>query len=368
MKSTFHSLKIETITQETKDAISIQFHIPQELKKDYEFTQGQYITLRFFINDKEHRRAYSMCNSPLEGGIKVTVKRISNGLISNFINNNLKVGDYVEVMTPQGKFFNTLDASKTRQYYLFAGGSGITPLLSIAKTVLETEVKSKVCLFYGNNDEDSIIFKDVLESMSNKYNGQFVVEHILQNPIQHKKSGISGFFGAKNIHWNGLIGVPDANQVNRFLQRNFSDSESFYFVCGPSAMMNGIEQLLTNQNIEKSKIFLERFSSIGAETKPITVSATTNVGVVVHLDKKTIDVQLEGTETILEALIRMKKNPPFSCMSGSCSTCMAKLKQGTVKMDSCFVLDEEEINSGLILVCQSRPTSEFVEISFDEVQ
>ena len=366
MSNLFHPLTVKNIKQETADAVSVSFEIPQDLKEEFKYKQGQYLTLRFMLDGAEQRRAYSMSSSPVEQDITVTVKRLKGGLVSNHINSNLKAGDTVEVMKPEGRFFTPLDASQRKTYFLFAAGSGITPIISIAKTTLEQEPQSSVALLYGNRNEDSVIFKEELEAMTQKYRGQFTYTPMLSQPHKQKQGGLTGMFKKAKINWGGKTGRIDKAAVNTFLEEceSIYVKNADYFICGPGQMIDAVEQALMGSGIEKTRIHTERFftESQADSAAPANASGAT---VVATLNGEAHTIEVPKGKSILDAMIDLKMEPPYSCTSGACSTCMAKKTSGEVEMEVCYALDDEEIKEGYILTCQSHPTTAKVEINFD---
>lgn len=363
--SNFHKLRVKNIRQDTADAISVTFAVPADLKETFQYKQGQYLTLKFDINGEEVRRAYSMCSSPIEEGLTVTVKRVKGGKMSNHIPDKVKEGDEVAVMPPDGRFYTELDGDNVKTYYMFGAGSGITPLYSIIKTILEEESMSKVHLFYGNRNEDSIIFKNGLDELEKKYTGQLHVTHILSQPKLEKAGGLFGAFKKGKPTWKGKIGRVDAVNAAKFLEENPPRTTQVeYFICGPGGMIDAVEQSLLNRQINDKKIHTERFTT-KAKTDVTSVDGVAKAKAIVTLDKKQIEVSVPAGKTILDALIEVKADPPYSCTSGACSTCMAKVTSGTTKMEVCYALDDDEVEEGYILTCQAHATSEKVELTFD---
>lgn len=369
MSVQFHSLQVKNIKSETADTVSVTFQIPPDLQDAFQYKPGQYLTLKFNINGEEARRAYSMSSSPLEDGITVTVKKVEKGLVSNHICNQLKAGDQVEVMVPQGRFVVKLDEDNNKTYYLFGAGSGITPLMSIARTVLEKENMSTVFLFYGNRNEDGIIFKSELDALEKKYDNQLIVTHTLSQPKKEKSGGFGGFFKKEKISWEGEVGRIDAAAVKKFLDKNPKRGKvAEYFICGPGNMIDAVEQALINLEIDKKNIHSERFTTADSKTESTAAADAPLSGdakVIVKLDGKTIEATVPANKTILDVLLDMKYEPPYSCCSGSCSTCIAKITKGKVEMEACYALDDDEIADGFILTCQSHPTTAVVELDYD---
>ncbi len=368
MSHSFHNLTVKQITRETAEAVTLTFDVPTELIEQYQFTQGQHLTLRFTINGKEERRSYSMSSSPLENGLSVTVKKVKGGKVSNHIFDKVKVGDAVEVMTPDGRFFTALNDENKKNYYLVGAGSGITPLMSILKTILEKEPMSFVHLLYGSRSEDEIIFKSQLDELSRRYEGQLMVEHSLSQPKLEKAKGLGGLFSKGKPTWEGKIGRIDAKVFQKFYEEYPPrHKQSEYFLCGPGGMIDSVEKTLLEKGIDKKNIHHEYFTaSPKADGEAVPAGdVVAGAKLTAYLDGRTYETTVAKGKHLLFAVIDAGGDAPYSCTSGACATCMAKVKKGTVKMDACYALDESEIKQGYILTCQAHPTSEEVEITFE---
>jgi ring-1,2-phenylacetyl-CoA epoxidase subunit PaaE len=365
----FYALRLLTKTQETTDAVTLTFEIPAELADLFRYKQGQYITLRTFPGGTEQRRSYSMSSAPLEPHLSVTVKKVPGGIVSGWLHDTVQAGDVVEMAAPAGRFFNELNPDKRRTYYLFGAGSGITPLMSILKTILEAEPMSVVFLLYGSRSEADIIFREQLEQLEQRYTGQLHVEHILSRPQKEVGSGgLFGLFKKSTMHWKGRTGRVNAGTIHQFLDENMPhgpEQDCLYYACGPGDMADAVKAALLDRAIPEQQIYTEYF--VSAHHTPGDIGPLTGSGkrVQVLLKGETIHLTVPEGATILDVLVKNKYDPPYSCTSGSCSTCMAKLVRGEVKMDVCYALDDLEVKSGYILTCQSHPVSDEVEVTYD---
>jgi ring-1,2-phenylacetyl-CoA epoxidase subunit PaaE len=314
--SKFYKLKVTEIKSETSECVSVGFEVPPELKKEFSWLQGQYLTLRFFINGEELRRSYSICSAPSEPGLRIAVKKVKDGRISVHINEQLKAGDSVETMVPVGNFYTDLNPYNKKTYVLFAAGSGITPVISIVKATLNTESQAHVNLFYGNSDEDRIIFKKELDALQEKYNSRLKVIYTFSRPKTKQE----------DIH----VGRMSKGKINALL-KTYSDINSIseYFICGPGDMMYNVQETLTSLNVAKSKIHLEFF---GVAPETVKESTGQNLAVPAQLtvicDGDEREVFLEPHQTVLEAALEANLDAPFACRAGSCCTCRAKLIEG----------------------------------------
>jgi ring-1,2-phenylacetyl-CoA epoxidase subunit PaaE len=360
--SKFNHLKVQSVVSETHDAVSVSFEVPDSLLTDYQYLPGQYTTLRLNINGELVNRSYSFCSSPYAGEpMTIAVKRVEGGKGSNFVNTQLKPGMDIEVMEPMGNFHAPLSATNEKHYLLFGGGSGITPLFSILKSVLIKEPKSQVTLFYGNRDTKSIIFKKQLDDLAAKHADRLKVVYILDK---------------EETGWAGYTGFVVKDMALRLLRENtnlnFQHAE--FFICGPTPMMKEVESALSILGIPKDRTHIEYFTAKADEDKKaadvgaVSTSEAPFTGrtkVKIIYDGNEVEFEVAEKETILHAALDAGYDPPYSCMVAACCTCRAKLISGKVEMDDRESLTDGEIAKGYVLTCQSHPKSNGIVLNYD---
>lgn len=353
----FHPLRVQQVEKETEDCVSITFEVPKDLEEKFFFKQGQNLTIKKIINGEEHRRNYSICSSPFDRKLKVAVKKVEGGAFSTFANEELKAGEMLEVLPPTGNFNTELNPQQKKNYVAFVAGSGITPVLSIIKTTLLTETKSSFTLVYGNRTKNSIIFKEELEALKDKFIDRFRVYHVLSR----EKSEAEINTGRIDVDKLELFAnkIIDLNTTNEF------------FLCGPEEMIFCIKGYLTGKGVPDEKIHFELFTVPGQ--KKAGVAQT-----IIQTDegpKSKVSVKLDGimfdfdlgfeSQSILDAALKQGADLPYACKGGVCTTCKAKLLEGQVKMDVNWGLEPDEVAAGYILTCQSHPLTEKVVVDFD---
>jgi ring-1,2-phenylacetyl-CoA epoxidase subunit PaaE len=356
----FHSLIVQDIHQETADSIVVRFEVPSELREEFRFAHGQYVTLKLTVNGEELRRSYSICSSPLdEGTFSIAVKRVPNGRASTQLVEKLRAGMRIEVMTPMGNFTTALDPTRQRHFVAFAAGSGITPILSILKTVLRTETKSRFTLFYGNTDVDRIIFRSRLEELKAQHGDRIDVHHILTKGMD------------QDALFNGRITAEKARQLlARFVAPN-SDAE--FFICGPEQMMVNVSDALAAQGVDRKRIHIELFTTpVTAEAKqpseavgPAAFTGVAQVTVIMDGRETILAIPAKG-DAILDAALEGGVDVPYACKGAVCCTCKARVVEGQVEMMMNYALTDEEVADGYVLTCQSHPRSAKVVVDYDQ--
>jgi ring-1,2-phenylacetyl-CoA epoxidase subunit PaaE len=348
----FHQLTIKDIRRETDACVSISFHIPEVLQSDFQFKAGQYITLKVVINDVELRRDYSICSSPKSGELRVAVKAVKDGTFSKYANQTLKIGDVIEVSAPNGRFVFEPNDANARTIAAFAAGSGITPVLSIAKTVLEQEPKSKFALIYGNKTPKDTIFFEELLALHSQYGERFSLQFIF----------------SQTQEVDSLFGRIERSTVNFILKNNYKDLviDAFY-ICGPEEMIHTVSDVLKEHGVAEAKIKYELFT-VAAPTETInTVLADGKTQVTMMLDDEETTFVMDQKKSILEAALAEKLDAPYSCQGGICSSCLARLTEGEVMMRQNNILTDSEVADGLILTCQAHPLTPTIKVDYDDI-
>lgn len=352
----FHALTVTDIRRETDEAVSVAFAVPDELRESFRFVQGQYLTLRATVNGEELRRPYSVCMSPEEGELRVCIKKLHGGRFSSFVNDALSPGDTLDVMAPMGRFYAPDEPEAARHYVGFAGGSGITPVMSNLRTVLGREPNSRFTLFYGNRTARSIIFRDELADLKDRYMGRLRVFHVLSDEIPE-----NDLFG----------GLMDEAKVKELSTRLIDvDDVDWFFICGPGPMMDAAAAALAGLGVPESRIKIESFGARPFASQlpppPADDNATPAADVEVRFGGITTRIRVPfAGQPILDAVHAAKIDAPYACKGGVCCSCRAKLVEGEVDMDVVYGLEPDEIAAGYILTCQSHPRSPRLVIDYD---
>jgi len=356
----FFPLKIKDIRTETDDCISVAFNIPNHFADVFKFLPGQYLTLRCHIGNEDVRRSYSICSGAKENELRVAIKMVHQGKFSTYAHNNFKVGDMVDVMPPMGKFTPHAAGDTAKEYLAFAAGSGITPIMSIMKTVLESEPLSCFTLIYGNKDRNSVIFREDIEGLKNLYMQRFRVFFVMSRETMDIPL------------LNGRINGEKCGDFCKSVVDVKAVDEAF--ICGPESMILSVREQLLHLGMHTDQVHIELFSS------PDQPKATHEKWVSAHKDDQQkmskVTIRLDGITTeidmpysgisILDAAMKKGADLPFACKGGVCCTCRAKVMEGKVDMEVNYALEPDEVERGYILTCQAHPRSEKVVVDFDE--
>jgi ring-1,2-phenylacetyl-CoA epoxidase subunit PaaE len=345
----FHKVNIQEVKQETANAVSVLFDIPEQLKQDFNFVSGQYVTLQTIINGEEVRRAYSICSTPKSNEIRVAIKAVENGTFSQYATTKLKAGDTIEISAPEGRFELKPEANKN--YLAFAAGSGITPILSMVKSVFENESSANFTLVYGNKSVADTIFYDELNALKETYPNQFKLHYI---------------FSREEVK-NQLRGRIDKSVTNYFVKNMYKETTfDAAYLCGPEEMINAVSNTLKENYFTEENVFFELFTvSINEDALEDVKEGSTTITVL--LDDEETTFSMQQTDDILAATLRNDLDPPYSCQGGVCSSCLAKVTEGIAVMAKNAILTDSEIEEGFILTCQAHPTTAKIKIDFDDV-
>ena len=350
----FHVLTIADVRCETPDAISLAFAVPPRLTAAYAYQPGQYVTLRATIEAEDVRRSYSICSGLDDGELRVVVKRVADGAFSNWVHDTLHAGDPIAVMTPGGRFGVPIEPGSVRSLVAFVAGSGITPVMAILKTVLKREA-GRFFLFYGNRDSDSIIFREQLEDLKDRYMSRLSVFHVLSREQQDIAA---------------LNGHLDTEKVALLMRTMVPRDVAHAFICGPQPMIEGLPNALADMGMDPAHIHVERFTpGVGGQPRPVVVPTAAPAKAIVTAisDGVRSDIPVAEGEAIIDAAIRAGRALPYSCKGGMCTTCRARVVAGRVEMAVNYSLEPWEIDAGYILTCQSRPVTDRVVIDYDQV-
>ena len=349
--SIFHKLQVKEVRRETLDAVSVAFDIPDELKNEFTFLPGQYITIQKDLQDSLLRRAYSICSSPESNELRVAIKEVEKGRFSHFANNDLKQGDHIDVAGPEGRFVLETNSENQNDYMAVAAGSGITPVISMIKSVLHNEEKSRFALIYGSKSGEKTIFKKELDELVDSSGGRLKIQYVFSQIISDK----------------ALFGRIDSTMVKDLLKHDFSNwNISSYFLCGPEELIDGTKEVLLSNGVKQDAINFELFSSTSYK-KEVTKSLDGNAEISVIVDGEETSFEMRMDEMILDAALAKGLDAPYSCQGGVCSSCLARVVEGSAFMERNTILDDDEIEEGLILTCQAHPTSSSIKIDYDDV-
>jgi len=349
--SVFYKLSVKEVSKETDNAVSVVFDIPEKAQSEFNYIPGQYITIQKEFDGKALRRAYSICSSLKSKELRIAIKEVKKGIFSIYANKQLKVGDTLKVAAPEGNFVLNTSLNNTKKYLAFVAGSGITPVLSMIKTVLETEKDSEFVLIYGSKSADETIFKREIDALAISFKDQFEVHYVFSQKISDK-----AYFGRINLKVINDILKHKYNKIT------FDD----YFLCGPEEMIDLVKETLLKKGVDENAIHFELFTSTTIK-KEVNTELSGNSKITIVLDDEETIIDMRRDEIILNVALAHDLDAPYSCQGGICSSCLAKVIEGEAIMEKNTILDEDEIKEGLILTCQAHPTTDTIKIDFDDV-
>jgi ring-1,2-phenylacetyl-CoA epoxidase subunit PaaE len=353
----FFPLTVTDIRRDTRDAVVLTLSPPDDARDEFFFTQGQYLTFRRVFDGEEVRRSYSICAGVDDGVLRVGVKRVEAGWFSTYVNEEVKIGDTLEAMAPAGNFYSALKPAEARRYLGFAGGSGITPMISLLRTVMSREPKSSFTLVYANRSASAIMFREELEDMKNLHLGRLNIVHVLES-----EAGEIDLFSGR---------LDRAKCEALFTRWIDVTSADFAFICGPEPMMLAVADALKARGLPETAIKFELFSSPRAprakpKSAPSPRGAAGAATATIILDGAARTITVAEGQAVLDAALSQSIDAPFACKAGVCSTCRAKLLEGEVEMEANYALEDYEVERGYILTCQSRPRTAAITIDYDQ--
>lgn len=355
----FYELKVKDVRPETADCVSVSLEVPDELLETFRFAPGQYLTFRKHLEDAEIRRSYSICSSPKDGELRVAIKRVEEGKFSNYAHQELKAGDVLDVMPPMGKFTPRKTETTHKEYLAFCAGSGVTPIMSIMKAILEDEPDSNFTLVYGNKNRNTIIFREAIEALKNKHMQRLRLYHVLSREYMDIPLFNGRIDAAKCAEFcDSLININEIDEA---------------FICGPEDMILSVREELIKQGMPAANVHIELFTSpdqpkathqkwVAEHSKHTGLTSKVSI----RLDGSTFEIDLPyNGDSILDAALKNGADLPYACKGGVCATCRAKITEGSVDMEVNYSLEHDEIEKGFVLTCQSHPRTERVVVDFD---
>ncbi|OMP32187.1 ferredoxin--NADP reductase [Mangrovimonas sp. DI 80] len=350
--SQFHKLPIKEVQRITDASVAISFIVPEELKAEYTFKAGQYITLKTTIDGNEIRRDYSICSSPKSGELKVAVKEVEDGTFSSYANKELKAGDVLDVAPPKGRFVFEPNDKKTKNIALFAAGSGITPILSIVKCALEEEIHSEIILVYGNKTTKDTMFLEELLELQHQYSKRLSLQFVFSQADED----------------DAIFGRIEKSTVNYVMKNKYKHVEvDAYYLCGPEGMIHTVKDVLTDHDIDADRIHFELFKAAKPTEIVDTAVASGKTQITIIVDEEETTFEMSQKQTILEAALDEDVDAPYSCQGGICSSCLARITEGEATMRQNNILTDSEVAEGLILTCQAQPTTPTITVDYDDV-
>lgn len=359
-RASFHKLAVSQVRRLTDDSIEVTFDVPKELFDHYDYAPGQYLALRKELNGHELRRSYSICAAPKPGELKVAIKRDIGGEFSTWANESLEAGMEIDVMSPQGTFTTKLGSDIERHYAAIAAGSGVTPIMSLARSILEASPLTRFSLIYSNRTAQDVMFLEELAELKDRYPARFALFHVLTR----ERRGAEVFSGRL-----------DSERLKLFLDHLVRPRDvDEWFICGPFDLVQLVRDTLEESGVDRKHVRFELFTTdrpdrpAGQQGRPVIVDEREGVHTInFTLDgvSATVTTAKHSRETVLNAALRIRSDVPFACAGGVCGTCRAKLVDGTVSMDENFALEPEELEAGYVLTCQSHPTSDTVSVDYD---
>lgn len=348
--SDFHALKIAAVDTLTPNAVALTFEVPENLKSAFAFTAGQYITIKHKVDGKELRRAYSISSAPSSGKLTVGIKKMPKGTFSVYANESIKAGDVLEVMPPEGRFVFE-NVSEAKNVAAFAAGSGITPIMSIAQTVLESHAENTFVLVFGNQSPEETMYLKAVQELQDKYTNRFFVQYIY----------------SRSQAENALFGRIETSTVNFVIKNKFKEvSFDTFYLCGPEEMITIVSDTLKNNGVSEEKVLFELFTSSDTEDT-LAEDLNGKAKVEVLVDDETFSITMDKKELVLDAVLKEDINAPYSCQGGVCSSCIARITEGKAEMVKNQILTDGEVAEGLILTCQAHPLTSTLKVDYDDV-